>query len=147
MMTHVFTIAKHRTQTVLCVGLTAGLLFVLGCGGDQRQSLTGTVTLDGQPLAEGSITFMPQAGTTSPSAGANITEGRFSISAEKGLLPGVFRVEITAKRKTGEQVMSDTAGMVEQYEQFLPACYNRESQLTATVPQGGKPLEFALSSK
>ena len=91
---------------------------------------------------------MPQAGTTSPSAGANISVGRFSISAEKGLLPGEFRVEITAKRKTGQQVLRESAGgMVDQYEQYLPARYNRDSQLTATVQEGANQLEFKLTSQ
>lgn len=133
---------------LLLQSIVAGcLVLLLGCGQSQRLALTGVVTLDGQPLNEGSITFMPQSGTTSPSAGANVTQGHFSVSAEKGVLPGKFRVEITAKRKTGRTVMSDTAGgMIDQYEQYLPARYNRDSQLMATVPQSGAGLEFALTS-
>ena len=102
--------------------LLAGcLLLLVACGGNRRQPLEGTVTLDGQPLGEGSISFVPLPGTTGPTAGANIAAGRFSVAADRGTFTGAFRVEITAKRKTGRQVLNDTAGgMVEQYEQFLP---------------------------
>lgn len=128
--------------------LLAGcLLLLVGCGGDRRQPLEGTVTLDGKPLDEGAISFVPLPGATGPTAGANIAAGRFSIAADQGTFPGTFRVEITAKRKTGRQVLSDTAGgMVDQYEQFLPARYNRESQLTANVKEGANRVEFRLTS-
>ena len=128
--------------------LAGCLLLLAGCRDGQRQASEGTVTLDGQPLSEGTITFLPQSGTAGPTAGGTITMGRFSVPAEKGTFSGAFRVEITAQRKTGRRINSDTAaGMVDQREQFLPARYNRESQLTAEVKPGPNQFEFKLTSK
>lgn len=121
---------------------------LFGCSHDARQALEGAVSLDGQPLSEGSINFMPLAGTNSPTTGANIQEGRFVVARESGALPGKFRVEIVAKRKNGQRILSDTAGgLVDQYEQFLPARYNRDSQLTADVTSGVNRFVFSLTSQ
>jgi hypothetical protein len=128
--------------------LTTCLLLLAGCSGGRQQPLEGTVTLDGKPLGEGSISFVPLPGTGGPTTGASIAAGRFYVPAEKGTFAGNFRVEITARQKTGRQILSDTAGgLVEQYEQFLPPRYNRESQLTANVTQGSNQFEFKLTSQ
>ena len=128
-----------------------------GCNHDGRQSLEGTVTLDGQPLPAGDITFFPVPGTPGPTAGGKIVEGRFSISAEGGTMAGTFRVQITARRKTGKQVFDPTAqmmdpnaknGMIDQYEQSLQSRYNQQSELTADVIQGDKNVfDFPLRLK
>ena len=67
------------------------VLLLIGCGqrGD-RQRLEGTVTLDGAPLAEGQITFVPQPGTKGPTAGGQIAEGYFSIPNEGGTFTGTL---------------------------------------------------------
>ena len=60
----------------------AAALLICGCGGaGGRQSIEGTVTLDGKPLEKGQITFVPQSGTQGPTAGAEIIAGRFAIPA------------------------------------------------------------------
>ncbi len=130
---------------------------VWGCHHDGRQSLEGTVTLDGQPLPAGDITFFPVPGTPGPTAGGKIVEGCFSISAKGGTMAGTFRVQITASRKTGKQVFDATAqmmdpnaknGMIDQYEQYIPPQYNQQSELTADVVQGGKNVfNFPLRLK
>ena len=123
------------------------LLSLTGCGdSSDRQSLEGTVTFNGVPLAEGQITFVPQRGTKGPTAGGTITEGHFSISPEGGTFTGTFRVEITARRKTGKQVKDRMGQMRDGIEQFLPERYNRQSELTAEVTESGlSQSEFDLS--
>jgi hypothetical protein len=129
-----------------CVGF---VLLLIGCGqqGD-RQRLEGTVTLDGAPLAEGQITFLPQSGTKGPTAGGQIAEGYFSIPHEGGTFTGAFLVKITATRKTGKQVMNYALNeMIDEIEQFLPLRYNRQSELTREVTASGpNQFEFALKS-
>jgi hypothetical protein len=134
---------KYRSATLL-----GCLLLLVGCGDDRRQTLEGTVTLDGQPLGAGAITFLPQAGTLGPTAGGNITAGRFSIAANQGTFVGDFRVEITARRKAERK--GGDGGLGEQkpyYEQYLPARYNRDSQLSAEVKEGVNQFEFRLTSQ
>jgi len=126
------------------------MLSLIGCGArSDRQSLEGTVTLDGAPLAAGQITFVPQNDTKGPPAGGTITEGKFSIPHEGGTLTGTFLVKITATRKTGKKVMNyATNEMIDGIEQFLPLRYNRQSELTAEVADSGpNQFEFALTSR
>ena len=127
-----------------------GLLVLAGCGGhDGRRAIEGTVTLDGEPLAKGTITFRPQPGTSSPTAGATISGGRFSVPGDKSVLAGTFRVEIIATRKTGKKSQDPILGiMVDEVEQYLPARYNQQSELTAEVTDAKRtPLNFALTSE
>ena len=75
------------------------VLILSGCGGEKaRYAIEGTVTLDGKPLEKGQICFFPLKGTKGPTAGAEIVDGKFSISNEGGTFLGKFRVEVTASR-------------------------------------------------
>jgi hypothetical protein len=67
------------------------LLLLAGCGPQSdRSSLEGTVTLNGEPLAEGSIALRPLPGTRGPTAGGRITNGTFAILPEQGTFAGPF---------------------------------------------------------
>ena len=137
---------NDRLPTWWCVWL---VLLWVGCGEpSDRKSLEGTVTLDGVPLAEGHVKFVPQRGTKGPIAGGKIIAGNFSISPEGGTFTGTFRVEITATRKTGKQVKDHRTGeMIDGIQQFLPPQYNRQSKLTATVTESGpNQYEFNMVS-
>ena len=73
------------------------------------------------------------------------------------MLAGTFRVEITATRKTGKQVMNRIAqamdpaaenALVDPYGQFIPTHYNQQSEPTAEVTEPGpNRTEFALNLK
>jgi hypothetical protein len=128
---------------------TALLALLAGCAQSDRQALEGTVTLDGQPLPQGTIRFIPQPGTGGPSAGGEIRDGAFSIDADKGVFGGSFRVEITASRKTGNKARDRVTGEeTDIYAQFLPIRYNSNSELTADVKKSGpNRFEFALRLK
>jgi hypothetical protein len=124
-------------------------LLLVGCGAsDQRQVLSGTVTLDGKPLTQGQIVFEPRdAGRMSM---AQIDTGQYRLPAGYGLPPGEYVVRITSDRPTGKRVQpasySEDQTPVELYEQFLPAKYNKRSELTVTVEPGtATTYDFALS--
>lgn len=75
--------------------LACGLLLVAGC--EQPGIVTGLVTLDGQPLTTGVITFNPKAG--GPTAyGAIGTDGRYELrtGAAAGLAAGEYTVTVAA---------------------------------------------------
>jgi hypothetical protein len=130
--------------------MLAILALVGGCSGSSdRQSITGTATWDGKPLEKGQVTFIPLAGTSGPTAGAEIAGGKFAIPAAGGTFAGKFRVEITASRLSGKKVADRFSGKpVDAYEQFIPKRYNTESQLTAEVAAAAENrFEFALKSK
>jgi len=133
---------RRRPRRAAAAAATV-LLLAAGCGGSPRRAVEGRVTVDGQPLAEGQVTFRPQPGTPGPTSGAEIRQGRFSIPRDKGPFAGELRVEITAWRKTGvKRYDPDLAeGEVELSEQYLPPRYNRQSELRAEVAEDG-PNEF-----
>ena len=134
----------------LCLLTVAfGSVFFGGCNSSGQLGIEGTVTLDGKPLEKGNVSFRPQSGTASPSAGAEIVGGKFSIASKGGLLPGKFRVEITAMRLTDKERLDHFSGKtVTISEQYIPAKYNTESTLEAVVESGGSNhFEFTLTSK
>jgi hypothetical protein len=77
------------------------VVFVAGCGASTP--IQGTVTLDGHPVSDGSISFEPADGA-GPSFGAAITEGRFQVSREAPVTGGTKRVRIRGSIKTGKRV-------------------------------------------
>ena len=143
-----FYFGGHATFWSGLLAVAFGLVSISGCGGTDRAAIEGAVTLDGKPLESGRVTFRPQRGTESPSAGGKIVDGYYSVDSEGGVLPGKFRVEITAKRPTGKKVPNRFTGeMVMLEEQYLPERYNRNSQLELTVPPEGGTItqDFELT--
>src|SRR5690349_9681070 len=70
---------------------------VAGCTGG-KSTVTGSVTLDGRPLAKGAITFIKQGGELTRE-GAVITDGAFHA-----LLPvGSYKLELNAQKVTGKR--------------------------------------------
>ena len=69
----------------------AALAATAGCGGPPLALARGRVTLDGEPLAHGTIAFIPADGK-GPTAGGLVTAGGYEV---KGMAPGlkVVRVE------------------------------------------------------
>ena len=138
-------IMDRRLRFVL---LSLLAVILAGCGDSGRQSLQGTVTLDGQPLEAGYIRFRPEPGSSSPTAGGEIAGGRFSIGRQGGTMAGRFRVEITASRPVGRTFVDiETGEKVQDVEQYLPARYNSQTELEVEVaPGGGNTFQFDLHS-
>ena len=74
---------------------------------------------------------------------AQIRDGTFSIAAAGGTFAGKFRVEVTASRPSGRTVRTPRGEFSNVDEQFLPARYNVQSELTVEVKSGG-PNEFTF---
>src|SRR5262245_1972059 len=82
----------------LAVAVASGVILFSACGSRDplgRRAVSGTVMLDGSPLADGTISCQPTAsGTTS--SGARISQGKYAIPRDKGLPKGKYRVVINA---------------------------------------------------
>lgn len=78
-------------------GVLLAALFIVGCGDDYagREAVSGTVTLKGEPLKQGSIQFQPADGQDTI-GGCGIVDGKFSIARRDGLKPGKYVVRITS---------------------------------------------------
>jgi len=142
-----FDILRFALRTSV-FGLLLIVYILPGCTPSNRHAVQGTVTLDDQPIEKGTITFRPLAGTEGPTSGSEIVDGNYSISAEQGIFAGEFRVEITADRDTGRTWTDPDRGTVfPVYEQYLPARYNQQSELTAEITAGDdNSLDFTLTS-
>ncbi|MEN6495592.1 MAG: hypothetical protein ABFD16_15030 [Thermoguttaceae bacterium] len=141
-----------RTVTLLSAAMTIALAALSGCGGPigpQRVEVSGKVQLDHQPLASGTITFVPQ--TAGTAASGPIADGQFHIPKEQGPSAGKCRVEILSYQETGRKVAGPTAdgsGMAAELKQIVPARYNTGSSLECVLEAtGANSCEFALESK
>ena len=121
--------------------LLLGLGLLLGCGHGseiQRVIVAGKVSYQGQPIADGSILFVPARGTKGPQAGAQIADGAYRVTAGGGVPVGMHRVEIQAYRAaTGTNrpaPLQDRQGK----QQYLPEQYNYKSTLEATIDSTGE---------
>ncbi|MES2788039.1 MAG: carboxypeptidase-like regulatory domain-containing protein [Planctomycetota bacterium] len=83
--------------------LVVAFVFVCGCGGKdpyERHAISGIVSLDGEPLATGNITFFPEA-SGAVATGGTIQDGEFTIPKDQGLPTGKYKVSITATTTKG----------------------------------------------
>ncbi|WP_437230018.1 hypothetical protein SH661x_001740 [Planctomicrobium sp. SH661] len=81
-----------------------------GCqreGGVRRFTVSGTITLDGQPVPAGEILFEPdtEKGGSGPAGIAEIKQGKFRTRKQFGISGGPQVATITAN--TGEELSTD----------------------------------------
>ncbi len=113
------------------------LLVAAGCGSQTTtMRVWGDASYDGQPIESGQIVLSPIEGTGGPSTGAAIERGKYDLRQEDGARAGgTYRVEITAygTERTYTPNASGKGPTTTIREQFVPARYNRESQLRLKV--------------
>jgi hypothetical protein len=117
---------------------------IIGCSAHLPSNVVrGTVTLDGQPLAEGLIHFIAVDGSVATTE-ARIAAGKF----EAAVPPGEKRVEIRAGKVTGKKRVYDTpdSPTVDLVSELVPARYNVQSELRVTVAEGEQEETFELNS-
>lgn len=136
-----------RYQGISVAGvLVLGLACLGGCGsgGGGQATVSGEVTVDGQPLKEGMIRFVPADGKSTP-ADTTIKDGKFTTT----VTPGDKKVEITAPKVVGKMKMYDTpdAKTVDKIEELIPPQFNVESKLTWKVEKGSQEKKFDLKTK
>jgi len=120
--------------------LLAVVLTVAGCGPKPPAlyPVSGTVTLDGQPLSEGTVYFKTVETGTVDSAPVKL--GKFEGKA----IEGKRRVEVAAYRMI--PVPGQMGGEVPQ--SMIARRYNTESTLTAEVTAAGpNTYEFKVQSE
>lgn len=132
-------------------------LTLLGCGSNTN-SVTGTVTLDGKPVSDATIQFVPD-GAGRDATGQTDKNGYFSMSTFKpgdGVVPGTYKVVIapplgepdkTQHANAGDAMNAPAAKPVPKKASSFPEKYTRPDQtpLTQEVPAKGKVV-FELKS-
>jgi hypothetical protein len=99
--------ARHDASMVGAFRAAALMLFLgvfalpglVGCGsaptGPQRFAISGTVTREGIPIDDGTITFAPAS--NGPAVLGQIIKGEYSFTEEDGVPAGKYSVVIMAK--------------------------------------------------
>ncbi|MCA9236955.1 MAG: hypothetical protein KDA44_15875 [Planctomycetales bacterium] len=129
---------------------------VCGCGPKAPYDLapvSGVVTLDGEPLAGGVVSFQPRAdGDVAPGPGSTgrcDKSGQFTlqtIKGEPGAVVGAHHVRIYS-HSSDQPVASDDDRAGAPRER-VPARYNYQSDLTADVPAAGiEQLQYDLKTE
>jgi hypothetical protein len=110
------------------------------------RSVTGTVTLGGQPLANARIKFIPKEGG-SPSTATTDENGKFSMvwaysrgRAIEGAQIGEHVVEITTFTPGSPKAKPPQPEIPEK----VPYKYRDKEPLSATVKAGSNTIDFAL---
>lgn len=137
------------------------LLFVVpiagGCQKGERPTapVSGAITLNGKPLAGGSIVSQPFAPKGSVIAGKGSVafcdpDGHFkleTLDGQDGAVIGEHRIRIYGPRVTSVTASDKDVGRAAAPE-IVPSKYNHKSELTLTVPpEGTTGANFNLTSK
>jgi len=114
----------------------------LGCGGGlATYGLTGIVDLDGTPLREGEITFLPKDPKLRP-GGSRIKDGNYTVELEKGTYEVKIHATKSVPLEPGEPSVS---GEKEKLVSIIPERYNEKTELTVQVT-GNDKKNFSLKS-
>ena len=132
-------LSKGRSRVVYLVVVMV-ILSAAGCGDDGRglQPVSGTVTLKGKPVAEGMLEFRPVGSPTGADytkAGAVIHDGNYVIPRDQGLVPGKYKVSISAPDKLhklgGDELPGPTSSRTS--KDLIPPEYNLKTKLEVEV--------------
>src|SRR5258707_14407081 len=146
--THHCTFGKIARLFAICFVIAT----CFGCGkkGPQRAAVSGHVTLDGQPINEGVIQFLPVEGTVGPETGGIITNGQYDISHERGPIVGRSRIELRASKKTGGKIQDPTGRpgvLTDEYKEMFPPGSNTNSSLVREIKDEPNKLDFDIRTK
>ena len=127
------------------------LLFVAAGCGSNRAGVGGEVTVGGQPIEGGTISFIPKDSTAGPPASGKIEGGRYSIAAREGPAIGTSRVEIRWTRKTGRKIPAiapaPRGSFTEETIEAVPTRYNSQSELEVEIQRGDNTRDFKLDPR
>src|SRR5947209_8260675 len=115
-----------------------------GCS-SQPPAVSGEVTLDGQPLADGAITYVPVDQQT-PNVEVKIQDGKYSARVPVGR----YKVRINAAKAPGERrIKYDAPGPppVAAYAERIPERYNAKTELQTDIEPGDNKRDWPVTSK
>lgn len=138
-----------RAAWALCSAVMTSIVLT-GCG-NGLSSVSGTLNLDGTPLARTdnvnvTIMFYPESGSGAPAAAMADETGRYVLStgSQESLAPGSYVVTLSATEFTPPTA----AGGMPNRRVLTPARYAnpKQSGLRAEVKPGRNTFDFELSS-
>jgi hypothetical protein len=136
---------QENTFLRVCLaGFVAGVaLFLAGCGKNPHRlaPVSGRVTMDGNPLANAVVAFLPD---TKPGAkpgptsrGETDKDGRYTLTSSEGkpgAVVGAGKVRISTMKSSGG---SEGEGGAILARETVPEKYNARTELTFDIPEEG----------
>lgn len=130
------------------IGLSLATLVICGCGksGPEIASVSGRVTMDGKPLANAAVVFIPENGR--PAGATTDADGNYVLNfsqGRRGAIPGKNSIRISTQRDPtpGDETRKGIPGSKE----TVPAKYNAASELSFDVePKKRNVANFDLKS-
>jgi len=126
----------------ICVGIG-------GCGGAYDASVSGVITLDGNKINRGTVSYIP-IGAGSAAYARVDEDGSYSVQTgrESGLPPGEYDVTVVANEQPAE-LYSKSGAPPPPGKAITPAWYRTKqtSGLHFTVKPGRNEINLELSSK
>ncbi|MDA0833477.1 MAG: hypothetical protein O2955_02085 [Planctomycetota bacterium] len=127
-----------------------------GCGPGTDKPATvavgGVVTLDGQPVKNARVRFIPDADKGRAAAGTTGDDGSFSLSTfdtDDGIVPGNYSVDVTSMAI--DDISTETKDSGEPLTSEIPAKFSNSttSGVSFTIGEGdaGKNLEIKLTTQ
>lgn len=146
----------NKKLLALCVALAVAVLFP-ACGKSvlKTEPVTGTITLDGAPLANCIVYFTP-TGEGAQGVGRTDAQGVYKLqtaqgAADAGTTPGSYKVHFTCDEIVSPEETDAEGNTIKEevVKSVIPAKYNNAetSGCTAEVVKGKNTIDFALESK
>ena len=130
----------HSASQLHKIACAITVLTILGCSRSHQPPLglvSGTVRLDGVPLANAIVRFTP-AGPGRTSEGISDADGHYDLRYLRAI-PGANIDQHTVRITTASE---ENGGL-----ELLPPRYHSRTELEARVVSGSNDLDFALRSQ
>jgi hypothetical protein len=131
---------RGTAASILCLSLLAGCG---GVDGPPLATVTGTVTLDGQPVKGALLEFVPQHPGGSTAWGGTDESGRYEMlfgQSRKGAVVGRSLVRITSDDRVS------IGGEAYERTEVFPPKYNTQSEQYVDVVDGENVFDFKCES-
>jgi len=132
----------QRTLVQATASVVLILMLVAGCSrGRPIGDVQGRVTLNGQPLKEGAVRFVPVKGDTQATGGI-VRDGSFKVQVPVTKQRVEFSANVVDKEKTPPNANGDQIVM----KILVPERYNTHSELTLDVVSGLNEPVYELTN-
>ena len=132
----------HRTAFQPIVSVILLAILVAGCSkGRPMGDVQGRVTVNGQPLKEGAVRFVPVKGDTQATGGI-VRDGSFKVTVPVTKQRVEFSANVVDSEKTPPHANGDHIVM----KMLVPERYNIHSELTLDVASGLNEPVYELKS-
>lgn len=133
---------RNRHQSIALSVLASLAVLVTGCSNERPMGdVQGSVTINGESLAEGSIRFIPMNGETQATGGA-IQGGKFHVQVPVAKQRVEIAANVIDQEKTPPNATADEIVM----KHLVPDRYNLHSELTLDVTPGLNEPAYNLTN-